>query len=43
VIGPDDLPVHSPAPIRRLGLAAPVAIPAVFFVLWLALLHSLRP
>jgi len=43
VLGPDDPPVHSPAPIRRLGLAAPVAIPAIFLVLWLALLHALRP
>jgi heme/copper-type cytochrome/quinol oxidase subunit 2 len=43
VTGPTDPPVHSPAPIRRLGLAAPVAIPAVFLVLWLALLHALRP
>ena len=36
--GPDDLPVHSPKPIRWLGLAAPVVVPAVFLLLWLALL-----
>jgi hypothetical protein len=38
--GPDDLPIHSRAPIRRLGLAAPVAIPGVFLALWLCLMAA---
>lgn len=38
VSGPDDLPIHSRPAIRRLGLAAPVAIPCVFLVLWLSLM-----
>jgi hypothetical protein len=42
-VTPDDFPVHSPTAIRRLGLAAPVVIPAVFLVLWLCLLNALRP
>jgi hypothetical protein len=40
ISGPDDLPVHSRPFIRRLGLAAPVAIPCVFLALWLALLSA---
>lgn len=42
VAGPDDLPVQSVAAIRRLGLVAPVAIPAVFLALWLVMLQVLH-
>ena len=35
---PGDFPIHSRASIRWLGFAAPIAIPAVFLFLWLALL-----
>ena len=38
IIQPEDLPIYSRAAIRRLGLAAPVAIPGVFLLLWLVLL-----
>jgi Mn2+/Fe2+ NRAMP family transporter len=40
IAGPGDLPIHSRPAIRRLGLAAPVAIPCVFLTLWLALILS---
>jgi len=44
IIKPDDLPVHSAAPIRLLGLAAPILIPALFLALWVAVLRSVvRP
>lgn len=35
---PGDFPIHSRAAIRRLGFAAPIAIPAVFLALWLAII-----
>jgi hypothetical protein len=35
---PGDLEIHSPALIRRLGLAAPVAVPLVFLIFWLVVL-----
>ena len=38
--GPDDLPIHSRPAIRRLGLAAPVAIPCVFLILWISLIST---
>lgn len=31
---PGDLPVHNTSFIRRLGLAAPVGIPIIFFIFW---------
>jgi hypothetical protein len=37
---PNDLPVQSPAPIRALGLFAPIGIPLVFLVLWLVILAA---
>ena len=37
---PGDLPVHSIAAIRMLGLAAPVVIPALFLMLWIVVLCS---
>ena len=39
VRGTDDLPVLNVAPIRWLGLAAPVFIPVVFLILWIVLLR----
>ncbi len=38
--GAEDLPVLNVAPIRWLGLAAPLVVPAIFFTLWLVLLWS---
>ncbi len=38
--GAEDLPVLNVAPIRWLGLAAPLLIPAIFFALWCVLLRS---
>lgn len=38
VSGPGDLPVMNVAPIRWLGLAAPVLVPAIFLSLWMVLL-----
>ncbi len=35
---PGDLPVHNTALIRRLGLAAPVCVPFIFFLFWLAVI-----
>jgi hypothetical protein len=35
---PGDLAIHSPALIRRLGLAAPVAVPLIFLIFWLVVL-----
>ncbi|MEI6861381.1 MAG: hypothetical protein WCL04_03930 [Verrucomicrobiota bacterium] len=35
VMQPGDMPVHSIAAIRMLGLAAPVVIPALFLMLWI--------
>jgi hypothetical protein len=35
---PGDLAIHSPALIRRMGLAAPVGVPLVFLIFWLAVL-----
>ena len=39
--GTDDLPVLNVAPIRWLGLAAPVLIPVVFLTLWIVLLRHI--
>ncbi|MFD0895202.1 hypothetical protein KBB96_00415 [Luteolibacter ambystomatis] len=38
ICGPEDLPIINHAPIRLLGLAAPVFIPAIFLALWIVLL-----
>jgi hypothetical protein len=40
ISSPEDLPIHSRTPIRRLGLAAPVLIPCIFLALWLSLIAS---
>lgn len=40
VRGAEDLPILNVAPIRWLGLAAPVFIPLLFFTLWFLLLRS---
>ncbi|HXC97731.1 MAG TPA: hypothetical protein VN048_00210 [Verrucomicrobiae bacterium] len=37
---PNDIPVQSPPAIRSLGLAAPIGIPIVFLLLWLALIMA---
>jgi hypothetical protein len=39
-MAPGDLPIHSRTAIRWLGLSAPVAIPCVFLVIWLALIFA---